>query len=67
MIRIDEAWLKATTERVDKEVQEAIDFANSSPDPKFEDMYTNMYATPVPNTPGAEDAIREVKINRGEA
>jgi pyruvate dehydrogenase E1 component alpha subunit len=64
---VDDAWLKATAERVDKEVQEAIDFANSSPDPKFEDMYTNMYATPVPNTPGAEDAVREVKINRGEA
>lgn len=63
---VDDAWLKATAERVDKEVQEAIDFANASPDPKFADMYENMYATPVPNTPGAEDAIREVKINRGE-
>jgi len=63
---IDDAWLKATTDRVDKEVQEAIDFANTSPDPKFEDMYENMYATPVPNTPGSEDAVREVKINRGE-
>lgn len=62
----DDAFLKATAERVEKEVQEAIDFANNSPDPKFEDMYLNMYATPVPNTPGAEDAIREVRINRGE-
>jgi pyruvate dehydrogenase E1 component alpha subunit len=63
---VDDAFIKATVERVEKEVQEAIDFANSSPDPKFEDMYVNMYATPVPNTPGPEDAIREVKINRGE-
>lgn len=63
---VDDAWLKSTAERIDREVQEAIDFANASPDPKFEDMYENMYATPVPNTPGPEDAIREVKINRGE-
>ena len=63
---VDEAWLKSVTDRVEKEVQEAIDFANSSPDPKFEDLYENMYATPVPNTPGSEEAIREVKINRGE-
>jgi pyruvate dehydrogenase E1 component alpha subunit len=63
---VDDAFIKASIERVEKEVQEAIDFANASPDPKFEDMYVNMYATPVPNTPGPEDAIREVKINRGE-
>lgn len=63
---VDEAWLKATAERIDREVQEAIDFANASPDPSFEDLYTNMYATPVPNTPGPEDAIHAVRINRGE-
>jgi pyruvate dehydrogenase E1 component alpha subunit len=63
---VDEKWLKETADRVEKEVQEAIDFANSSPDPKFEELFDNMYATPVPNTPGPEDAIREVKINRGE-
>jgi pyruvate dehydrogenase E1 component alpha subunit len=62
----DEVWLKATADRVEKEVQEAIDFANASPEPKFEELYDNMYATPVPNTPGPADAIREVKINRGE-
>ncbi|HMQ34175.1 MAG TPA: pyruvate dehydrogenase (acetyl-transferring) E1 component subunit alpha [Chloroflexaceae bacterium] len=62
----DDAWLKATAERVDKEVQEAIDFANNSPAPKYEDLYTYMYATEVPNIPGPEDAVREVKINRGE-
>jgi pyruvate dehydrogenase E1 component alpha subunit len=62
----DDSFLKETAERVDHEVQEAIDFANASPEPKFEDLYTYMYATPVPNIPGSEDAIREVKINRGE-
>ncbi|NTU81674.1 MAG: pyruvate dehydrogenase (acetyl-transferring) E1 component subunit alpha [Chloroflexales bacterium] len=64
---IDDAWLKATAERVDKEVQEAIDFANASPEPQYEDLFAFMYATQVPNTPGPEDALRAVKINRGEA
>lgn len=63
---VDEAWLKATADRIDREVQEAIDFANASPVPRFEDMYANMYATPVANTPGPEDAMRDVRINRGE-
>jgi pyruvate dehydrogenase E1 component alpha subunit len=62
----DDDWLKATAERVNKEVQEAIDFANASPDPKVEDLFTYMYASEVPNTPGPEDAVRAVKINRGE-
>ncbi|MCX7790002.1 MAG: pyruvate dehydrogenase (acetyl-transferring) E1 component subunit alpha [Chloroflexaceae bacterium] len=63
---VDDAWLKVTAERVEREVQEAIDFANASPDPRFEDLYENMYATPVPNTPGREDALQAVRINRGE-
>ncbi|MFQ3664255.1 MAG: pyruvate dehydrogenase (acetyl-transferring) E1 component subunit alpha [Chloroflexaceae bacterium] len=63
---VDDAWLKMTAERVEREVQEAIDFANASPDPRFEDLYENMYATPVPNTPGREDALEAVRINRGE-
>lgn len=63
---VDEVWLNVTAERVEREVQEAIDFANASPDPRFEDLYENMYATPVPNTPGREDALRAVRINRGE-
>jgi len=64
---VDDAFLKASVERVEKEVQEAIDFANASPAPRFEDMYVNMYATAVPNIPGAEDALRAAKISRGEA
>jgi pyruvate dehydrogenase E1 component alpha subunit len=63
---VDEKWIKETADRVEKEVQEAIDFANASPDPKFEELFDNMYATPVPNIPGPEDALREVKINKGE-
>jgi pyruvate dehydrogenase E1 component alpha subunit len=63
---VDEAFLAETTQRVEIEVQAAVDFANASPEPKFEDLYTHMYATPVPNTPGPEDAMREVRINRGE-
>jgi pyruvate dehydrogenase E1 component alpha subunit len=54
---IDEEWLKQVADQVDQEVQEAIDFANNSPDPKIEDLFTYMYATPVANTPGASDAI----------
>ena len=63
---VDEAWLRATADRVEHEVQAAIDFANNSPDPKYEDLYQYMYATPVDNIPGSEQALREVKINRGE-
>lgn len=62
----DDEWLKSIAIRVDKEVQEAIDFANASPDPKGEDLFNYMYATPVPNTPGPEEAARAVQINRGE-
>ena len=53
---VDDAWLKATADRVEKEVQESIDFAEKSPNPKIEDLFDYMYATPVPNTPGREEA-----------
>jgi pyruvate dehydrogenase E1 component alpha subunit len=55
----DEAWIKATNERVEREVAESIDFANSSPDPKLEDMFQYMYASPVANTPGQAEAIHQ--------
>jgi pyruvate dehydrogenase E1 component alpha subunit len=61
---IDEDWLKQTADRVEKEVAEAIDFASSSPDPKVEDLFTYMYATPVANMPGAEDALLAAEIAR---
>jgi pyruvate dehydrogenase E1 component alpha subunit len=53
----DDAWLKETAKQVDRKVQEAIDFADKSPDPKIEDLFDYMYATPVPNTPGREEAL----------
>lgn len=53
----DDAWLKDTATRVDREVQQAIDFAEKSPDPKIEDLFDYMYATPVPNTPGRQEAL----------
>jgi len=37
-------------------VAEAIAFAEQSPDPPIEDLFDFMYATPVPNTPGREEA-----------
>ena len=53
---VDDAWLKDMVARVEREVQEAIDFAERSPDPKIEDLFDFMYATAVPNTPGREEA-----------
>ena len=54
---VDEAWLKETTARVEREVAEAIDFAEKSPDPKIEDLFDYMYASPVPNTPARAEAL----------
>ncbi|PDW00536.1 pyruvate dehydrogenase (acetyl-transferring) E1 component subunit alpha [Candidatus Viridilinea mediisalina] len=54
----DDAWFATLAEQVEREVQEAIDFANAGPDPKIEDIFTYMYASPVPNTPGPEAARR---------
>jgi pyruvate dehydrogenase E1 component alpha subunit len=61
----DDAWLKETAGRVEREVQEAIDFADKSPDPKIEDLFDYMYASAVPNTPGSETALAIVQA-RGE-
>lgn len=54
---IDEAWLKDTSTRIEHAVQEAIDFAEKSPDPKIEEIFDYMYASPVPNTPGRNEAL----------
>ena len=62
---VDDAWLKETAKRVDKEVQEAIDFAEKSPDPKIEDLFDFMYASPVPNTPGREEALAIARQAQG--
>lgn len=54
----DEAWFTALAEQVEHEMQEAIDFANAGPHPEIEDIFTYMYATPVPNIPGPDQARR---------
>jgi pyruvate dehydrogenase E1 component alpha subunit len=61
----DDAWLNATAERVEREVQQAIDFADQSPDPTIEDLFTSLYATPVPNTPAADEA-RAIAVHARE-
>lgn len=53
---IDEDRLKEIAAQVEQEVKEAIDFADKSPDPKIEELFTYMYATSVPNTPGEAEA-----------
>lgn len=63
---IDDSWLKATADKVEKDVQEAIDFADTSPDPDIKELFTYMYATPVPNTPGAEEALTAAREAGGE-
>ncbi len=63
---IDDGWLKETADRVETDVAAAIDFANNSPEPKIEDLFTYMYATEVHNMPGAEDALLAAQIAKGE-
>jgi len=53
---VDNTWLKETAAQVEREVQEAIDFADQSPAPKLEALYDHIYATPVSNMPGQVEA-----------
>lgn len=46
---IDQSWIEQTHTRIEEEVQQAIDFADSSPDPTPDDLFTFVYATPVAN------------------
>jgi pyruvate dehydrogenase E1 component alpha subunit len=62
---VNDDWLKETAKRVEREVQESIDFAEKSPDPKIEDLFDFMYATPVPNTPGREEALAIARQAQG--
>jgi pyruvate dehydrogenase E1 component alpha subunit len=62
---VDDAWLKEIDAQVKREVQAAIDFADKSPDPKIEDLFDYMYATPVPNTPGREEALEIARNAQG--
>jgi pyruvate dehydrogenase E1 component alpha subunit len=63
---VADAWLKETADRVEDEVQKAIDFAEQSPDPDIKELFTYMYATPVANTPGAEEALAAAREAGGE-
>src|SRR5262245_47750121 len=63
---VDVAWLKEVAHCVEREVQEAIDFADKSPHPRMDDLYKYMYATEVPNpTSTAEQALFETRLNGG--
>lgn len=44
---VDDDWLARTAEAVEREVQQAIDFAESSPEPQIEELYEYVYATPL--------------------
>jgi pyruvate dehydrogenase E1 component alpha subunit len=62
----DDAFIKETAGRVEREVQEAIDFADRSPAPKMEDMYKFMYASEVPNTISeAEQEMFQARLKGG--
>ncbi len=63
---VQEDDLKSLAEEVEQQVASAIDFANSSPDPQIEDLFTYMYATEVANMPGAAEALEAARIARGE-
>src|SRR5919206_156019 len=44
---LDDAGLKEIEERVRAEVEHAVKFADSSPEPAPEELYTDIYATPI--------------------
>ncbi len=49
----DEAALAELEAEVEREVQQAIDFADASPDPGVDELFADVYATPVANMPHA--------------
>jgi pyruvate dehydrogenase E1 component subunit alpha len=55
---VDDAYIRETADKVEHEVQEAIDFADQSRPPAMADLYKYMYATEVPNT--ISDAEQEM-------
>jgi pyruvate dehydrogenase E1 component alpha subunit len=63
---VDDAALKEIAGRVEREVQESIDFADRSAPPKMEELYKYMYATEVPNAiSAAEQQLFEARLNGG--
>lgn len=62
---VDDAYLRETSQAVEREVQEAIDFAEHSAPPRLDDLYRHTYATEVPNTVSAEEQAQfEAKLKR---
>jgi pyruvate dehydrogenase E1 component alpha subunit len=47
----DEAAVAELEAEVEREVQQAIDFADASPDPAVEELFDDVYASPVANAP----------------
>lgn len=50
---LDEAGANAIEEEAERQVNDAVAFADGSPDPLVADLFEHAYATPVPNTPNA--------------
>jgi len=50
---LDEAGVAALEAEVEQELQQAIDFADASPDPAVEELFDDVYASPVANAPRA--------------
>lgn len=48
---LDEKTADAIHDAAEKAVDEAVEFAESSPDPEVSELFTRVYATPVPNAP----------------
>lgn len=49
---IDEKAADKIHDAAEKIVDDAVEFADSSPDPEVSEMFKRVYATPVPNAPG---------------
>jgi pyruvate dehydrogenase E1 component alpha subunit len=47
----NDEWLSQVEERVVQGVEDAIEYAETSPDPSVDDLFANVYATPVENYP----------------
>ena len=50
---LGEAEAAALEAEVEKELQQAVDFADASPDPTVEELFDDVYASPVANAPRA--------------
>jgi pyruvate dehydrogenase E1 component alpha subunit len=50
---LDEPGVSDLEAKVEREVQQAIDFAEQSPDPAVEELFDDVYASPVANAPRA--------------